>query len=423
MSAQVQLDYFYGAEADNFTFFRIPKKLFTDKRYSEVLSDGAKILYGLMLDRLQLSIRNGWFDDQHRAYIRYSVDEIGKEMDCGNQKVIKMLKELDKKQGVGLIESKRIGLGQANIYYVMNFASGGDGDDGGSKHPRKDPPEGGSTCGQFDHKKTKQPLPNSGKSPESPVTAQKCENHISGNVKITSQEVWKSHDSKCENHTSGSVKTTSPEMWKSHPNNTYTNETDYSDTDSNETYTNDTDSSSFRVLPARTGTRAIQEKDDEEARKAEALLEERARYEAYLRKQLDYDNMMKRLSIGEREEFDGYFNLILGVLCSQKKLIRIEGEMIPIALVKSEFMKLTGDDLLGVMERIGNKRDEGIGNIDGYVITSLYRNRATMQSRIRQQVAYEIFGEGYDETITNKSNTSGGGDQYMDFIKRFGQSD
>ena len=411
MSNRVQLDYFYGAEADNFTFFRIPKKLFKDKRFKGKLSDGAKILYGLMLDRLQLSIRNGWFDDQHRAYIRYSIEQIMDDMDCGNQKACKLLKELDKKNGIGLIESKRLGLGQANVYYVLNFASGGDDDDenGGNR-----PSGGDGTSGQFDHSrpfaKAKQPLQNGANVPETLAAPQKCENHISGSVKTTSQEMCKSHDSKCENHTYGSVKVTSAEVWDSHANKTDLNDTDSSDTDS----------SSFRVVPMREEAHPQGEKDDEEAERAKKLMEERRAYEAYLRKQLDYDNMMQRLQLNEKDEFDGYFNLILGVLCSQKKLIRIEGEMIPIDLVKSEFMKLTGEDVLDVMERIANKKDEEIGNIDGYVITSLYRNRQTIHSRIRQKVNYDLYGGGLHEKTDNKSDIAGNDDQYMAFIKQQG---
>ena len=404
----VQLDYFYGAEADNFTFFRIPKRLFTDDRFADV-SDSAKLLYGLMLDRLQLSIRNGWFDEQHRAYIRYSVAQIMKDMRCGNQKACKLLKELDKKNGIGLIESKRLGLGQANVYYVLNFASGGDdGDKNGANNPSGD----SGTSGQFDHSRpfteTKQPLQNGANAPETLAAPQKCENHISGSVKTTSQEMCKSHDSKRENHTTGSVKITSAEVWDSHANKTDLNDTDSSDTDS----------SSFSVVPMMEEAHPRMEHDYEEAKQAQVLLAERARYDAYLRKQLDYDNTMKRLEFNEKEEFDGYFDLILGVLCSQRKLIRIEGDMIPIALVKSEFMKLTADDVLDVMERVGNWSDAEIGNIDGYVITALYRNRRTTTSRIRQKVTYDLYGEGRNAQNDNKSDTSGNDDQYMAFIKQ-----
>lgn len=52
-------EYYYGHEADQYTFYRLPKAMFTDRRYKR-LSDSAKILYGMMLDRMGLSIKNGW---------------------------------------------------------------------------------------------------------------------------------------------------------------------------------------------------------------------------------------------------------------------------------------------------------------------------------------------------------------------------
>ena len=60
---KLQFQYFYGSEADMFTFYRIPKILFTDDYFKELSSD-AKILYGLMLDRMSLSRKNGWIDEK-----------------------------------------------------------------------------------------------------------------------------------------------------------------------------------------------------------------------------------------------------------------------------------------------------------------------------------------------------------------------
>lgn len=90
-------DYFYGQEdAEQFLFYRIPKTLITGEEFREV-SVEAKLLYGLMLDRLSLSMKNGWFDDQNRAYIIYTVEDIMSDLQCGNQKAVKLLSELEKK--------------------------------------------------------------------------------------------------------------------------------------------------------------------------------------------------------------------------------------------------------------------------------------------------------------------------------------
>ena len=71
----MNFEYFYGRECEQFTFFRIPKVLFVDKRFKDMSTD-AKVLYGLMLDRMGLSLRNGWLDDKNRAYIIYKVEDI-----------------------------------------------------------------------------------------------------------------------------------------------------------------------------------------------------------------------------------------------------------------------------------------------------------------------------------------------------------
>ena len=113
-------DYFYGAEAEQFSFYRIPKLLFTDKRFKD-LSAEAKILYGLLLDRMSLSAKNGWLDQEGRVYIVYTVEDIMDALSCASQKAMKLLNELDEK--CGLIERKRQGLGKPNLIYVKNFVA------------------------------------------------------------------------------------------------------------------------------------------------------------------------------------------------------------------------------------------------------------------------------------------------------------
>ena len=116
----IQFEYFYGSQAEQFSFYRIPKVLFKDKTFSKISTD-AKVLYGLMLDRMNLSVKNRWFDDENRVYIIYTVSDIMDELGCAEQKAIKLLSELDIKKGIGLIERKRQGLGKPNIIYVKNF--------------------------------------------------------------------------------------------------------------------------------------------------------------------------------------------------------------------------------------------------------------------------------------------------------------
>jgi len=116
----VSFDYFYGQQSDLFTFYRVPKVLFTNERFWNISAD-AKMLYGILLDRMSLSAKNGWIDKNGRVYIIFTIDEAKMALNCAEQKAIKLLSELEKK--AGLIERKRQGLGKPNLIYVKNFIS------------------------------------------------------------------------------------------------------------------------------------------------------------------------------------------------------------------------------------------------------------------------------------------------------------
>ena len=113
-------DYFYGPQAEQFSFFRIPKVLFTDPQFKHISTD-AKVLYGMMLDRVSLSVKNNWMDEDGRIYIIFTLEDIMEEMNCGDQKATKLQVELEKK--CGLIERKRQGQGKPTLIYVKNFIS------------------------------------------------------------------------------------------------------------------------------------------------------------------------------------------------------------------------------------------------------------------------------------------------------------
>ena len=118
------LDYFYGSEADQFSFYRLPKVLFTDSRFSK-LSAEAKILYGLMLDRMSLSIKNGWIDEENHVYIYFKLEDALDMLNIGKDKGVKLFAELDSEKRCRLIKRKKQGLGKPTIIYVMNFVSKG----------------------------------------------------------------------------------------------------------------------------------------------------------------------------------------------------------------------------------------------------------------------------------------------------------
>ena len=148
-------DYFYGAESEQFSFYRIPKVLFTEERFKSISAE-AKVLYGLLLDRMSLSAKNGWQDKENRVYIIFTIEDIMEAMGCADQKAGKLLYELENK--CRLIERKRQGLGKPNLIYVKNFVT---------------PSES-----RFLNR----------------------ENHDSGEVKITDQEPLKSRSNNTENN-------------------------------------------------------------------------------------------------------------------------------------------------------------------------------------------------------------------------------
>jgi Replication initiator protein A (RepA) N-terminus. len=112
-------DYYYGSEAEQYTFYRFPKVLFSNDRYKS-MSDSAKILYGLMLDRMGLPLKNGWLDKENRVFIYFTLEDLQEYMNCGHNKGVKIMAELD---NIGLIERVKQGLGRPTIIYVKRFST------------------------------------------------------------------------------------------------------------------------------------------------------------------------------------------------------------------------------------------------------------------------------------------------------------
>ena len=112
-------EFIYADAAEQFVFYRIPKALVTNDRYKSV-SDSAKILYGLMLDRVGLSLKNGWYDEQRRVFIYFTLEDVLEHMNCGHNKGVKIMAELD---NIGLIARVKQGLGRPTIIYVKCFSN------------------------------------------------------------------------------------------------------------------------------------------------------------------------------------------------------------------------------------------------------------------------------------------------------------
>lgn len=352
---EIQFDYFRGMEAEQYTFYRIPKILFTAECF-KTISCEAKVLYGLLLDRMSLSIKNRWFDEEDRVYIIFTVEEIAELMNCGTQKAVRLLKELDSEKGIGLVEKRRLGLGKPNVIYVKNFMV---------KQPEKEEKE-----------------------PEKPVNTQNCENHNSRVVKTTIQECPKSQFKNDENHNSGIVKITTPECPKSQSNNTDINNTDfseneYNDTESSETDFNETDN--ILSNPSHLSVRKTAGMID--------MVEEMEAYRKIIRENISYE-CFEDSRYRQQEEVDELVELMVEVMVMpDNSTVRIGGVDKPVVIVKNRFMKVEHGHIeyvVGCLEKNTSK----VGNIRAYLLTTLYNSTMTIENYYRAEVNHDMYGGG-----------------------------
>ena len=322
-----EFDYFYGAEAEQFTFFRIPKVLFKDKRFKDMSTD-AKLLYGLMLDRMGLSMRNRWIDDDNRVYIIYKMEEIIEDIGCARQKVAKLLEELDK--SVGLIERKRQGLGKPNIIYVKNFIT---------------------------------------------ANSSEYENHTSRSMNNENPEVPKSNLQKYENHTSRSMNIELQEVPKSYSNNTNINNNNYNNTDFNNT-----------ILSYPISDEELSDDGSDEPLDAIGWMRERTTYENLIKDNIDYDIMIEKF---EKAWIDEIVELMVDVVCSKEPYIRINKQEYPQEVVKGRFLKIDSSHIeyiyFALQENCSNVR-----NIRAFLITTIYRSFETSDNWFSAKVNYDM---------------------------------
>lgn len=313
----LNLDYYYGNEAEQYSFYRIPKILFTDSRFKAVTVE-AKVLYGLLLDRMALSIKNSWLDEDGRVFIIFTISDVMETLGCAEQKANKLLSELDGTKGVGLIERKRRGLGKPNVIYVKNF---------------------------IDKAQPKSQIQN-------------CENHKSGDVKITIQE-----------------------MRKSQTNNTEFNNTDFSDTDP----------SIYPAEPEPTSVETV----DKPTRNRMDRIDKMDCYRELLKENIAYDILLQDKPY-DRERLDGFVELMAEICCSNRKTVRINQEDMPIEVAKSRFLKLDSEHIRYVLDCL-DKNTTLVGNIRAYTLSALFNAPVTISQYYSSLVSHDMangFGGG-----------------------------
>ncbi len=114
----MNFEYFHVGDEYEFSFYRLPKELIRDPTWQDISME-AKVLYGCMLDRHELSAKNGWHDEKGRIFIYYTFEQICGDLHVSRKKAAAMLDELENK--AGLIIRSRQGQGKPNRIYVRRF--------------------------------------------------------------------------------------------------------------------------------------------------------------------------------------------------------------------------------------------------------------------------------------------------------------
>lgn len=326
MEKKMTFHYFYGTEADQFSFYRIPKALFTDE-YFKVLSSDAKILYGLMLDRMSLSIKNQWFDEKNRAYIYFSIEDIMELLNCGRNKAIKSMQELDSETGIGLIEKRRQGFGKVNIIYVKSFMPG-----------------------QKEEKVLEE-------------TSEKFINQTS-DEKSADTEVSNVNFKKSQKQTSRSPQNKLQEVYISNPNNTNINNTDLNENKSDHIIS--ADAKGF----------------DEDASEL---------YQAYVnmvKENIDYESL-SITHHDDMRQVDEILNLIVEtVMCKNDKVL-IASNWYPASLVKKKFLMLTYSHIEYVLHCMRGNTSK-VKNIKKYLLAALFNAPSTMNGYYQAEVNHDM---------------------------------
>ena len=340
----MQFDYFYGNEAEQFTFYRIPKILITSPHFKKI-SDSAKLLYGLMLDRMSLSIRNGWLDDDNRAYIFFTTNDVMEQMCCGTEKATKMLTELDSEKGIGLIERVKQGQGKPAIIYLKKFYELED-----------------------TARSTKLSEIESQDFQESKVKT--FENRKTRLSKIESQDFWKSKNKTFENRKSGLSEIEKQDFRKSKCNNTDINNTDIN-----------------YIYPINQDNYNIQNSDTQTE---EEWIDRYTKTVDEIKKQIDYDYLINH---AERDIVDEVVNIMAEVMTVYRPKYKIEGDFIEYNAFVNRFRQITAQKL-EICLLAYSRKIQRIKNPKAYWISTLYNIPLTSEIVLQNMINSDIYESG-----------------------------
>ena len=363
MAEKNMFDYFYGSQSEQFSFFRLPKIIVRDEKFKKISSD-AKILYGIMLDRMSLSRENHWVDDQNRVYIIFTLNEVMKEFECCKRKAVSLMAELDSKSGIGLIEKKKQGLGRPDLIYLKNFIVPMDYSNLTTAEETVE-----ESVGKVLHLKSSKEMhlqdrkemhlhdskemhPQDGKDVHL-QEGKEMQLQEGKNMHFQSGKEMRLQDSKDVHLQSG---------MGVQPNNTNNNNTDSTDTES--------------INP-------INLNNNEDGSDMIDL------YRRIVKQNICYDSLYENVSIMKRRMLDEIVELMVEVLVVNRKSMRIAGAEYPYPLVKSRFMCIGQDHVEYVLDCL-DQTSTKIGNVKAYILTSLFNATATIDTYYTSLVHHDM---------------------------------
>ena len=368
-------DYYTGAQAEQFSFIRIPKLLLLHETFSP-LSIQAKLLYAVLLDRMSLSVKNHWVDSKNRAYIIYPVEEIVQDLGFTRKKAMDVLAELEK---FGLVTKKRRGRGLPNYLYVMDFLSGIARQASLKSHSRDDAfrtseihPSAWNMRSVESDTSEEKPMPvrsyGTGISYASREASEEQESASPEVPEPTLQEVPKRAPLEVPESALQEVPESTPLK-----NKTYMSQTDR----------NQTGKANILSYPIKSsggdGTGS-----DEKGAPFVALLRKQ------VRERIGYEDLLISHS-GDREIIDGMVELILEVELSSKPEMIIAGDSFPAELVRERFQRLRRDHVEYVMECM-NASAIRVRNMKKYLLAALLNATSTIGSYYSMLVNSDMAG-------------------------------
>ncbi len=328
MADKLHLDYYYGTQAEQFSFFRIPRLLIKEDRF-RVLSSDSKLLYGLMLDRMSLSMKNEWIDEANRAYIIYTVNNIMEDLCCSKTKAVKLLSELS---AIGLIEKFNRGLGLPAIIYVKNFATPVDNSDDFQQELKP---------AEVDEVVVEEPANALNSTEVQKMDFKKSNNQTSRSPIIEPQEVQKLDLQKSNNRNSRSSKIEPQEVRKMDPNYTDYNQTEFSDIELSYQPTD-------LVQSIPPSAHSIDRRSDEEYY--------RDTIAANIRLDWLKADALKAKGVAKQKKglrmVDEIYEIICDMVCFPRERVCIRGTNYPWENVKTRYLALDNRAVSSVMKRI-----------------------------------------------------------------------